>query len=114
MLSIDYVQMDVVETEDGAQPTELSSQTWTVERDVFGNIQRWEDMELEIGAWDTIQSHTQGKEKLELWHRDSAGRLTAIESNEDRMILNMMVRHEPVRWSKGDRVLPLNEITGDG
>ena len=53
--------MDVVEIEE-PQPTELSSQTWTVERDVFGNIKRWEDMELEIGAWDTIQSHIQEEE----------------------------------------------------
>ena len=88
---------------DPPQPTELSSQTWTVERDVFGNIQRWEDIDLEIGAWDTIQSHLQGEERWK-WDRDSAGRLTAIEANDARIDIAYDGSGEPVRWTQGDSV----------
>ena len=81
----------------------IPSKTWFIERDVFGNIDRWGNIDLEIGAWDTIQSHTQG-EQMWRWHRDSSGRLIAIESGEDRIDIGYDGSGEPIRWSQGDSV----------
>lgn len=82
---------------------EISSQTWTLERDVFGNIQRWGDIDLEIGAWDTIRSHSQGEEVWN-WFRDSTGRLTAVEAGETRIDITYDGSGDPVRWTKEDDV----------
>ena len=93
-------------TQSGANPldsTEIFSQTWTLERDVFGNIQRWGNIDLDIGIWDTIESHSQGEESWK-WERDSTGRLTAIEVNEERIEIAYDGSGEPVRWTQGDDV----------
>ena len=79
------------------------SQTWTLERDVFSNIQRWGDIDLDIGVWDTIESHSQGEE-IWKWERDSTGRLTGIEVNEERIEIAYDGSGEPVRWTQGDDV----------
>ena len=78
-------------------------QTWSIERDVFGNIVSWQDIALDVGAWDAIESHRQG-DTLWKWHRDAAGRLIGIEANEERIDIAYDGSGMPIRWSRGDMV----------
>ncbi len=75
---------------------------WSIERDIFGNIVSWNDLQLEYGAWDQITAHQLGTQRWE-WLRDNAGRLSGVQA-ETSITIEYDGMGFPVRWSQGDAV----------
>jgi|GEM_PF-4746479 len=75
----------------------IKGEMWSVDRDVFGNIVRWNDVSIERGAWDSIVSHQLEGTKW-LWVRDGAGRLVTIDA-QDRIEIEYDGLGYPMKWT---------------
>jgi hypothetical protein len=74
----------------------IQKKTWSVDRDVFGNIVRWNDVGIERGPWDSIVSHQLEGTKW-LWIRDGVGRLVAVDA-QDRIDIEYDGLGYPMTW----------------
>ncbi len=79
---------------------DIQNHHWSIERDIFGNIVRWNDLQIEYGAWDQITAHQIGTNRWE-WARDNAGRLVGVQT-ETTLNIEYDGMGNPIRWSKGD------------